>query len=206
MNVRNMIWIVAVSACSLSWAADGIIIDAIKASDPVGLRSLLMPGFYVRSQDKKLYSSLAQQKTKETYVNLYATSFADLGYAVKGSLKAAFAAFFLKNLYENSIKGKIEAINGPLKDADDNPVKGSFMDSLPSKESALSFFAEQRYMPLLESFQADCTAPVMGLTGIYFLKESISDFFAIVNKKDRYTRHLKALAVEAIVLRLPVFD
>ncbi|MBA3751715.1 hypothetical protein H0X06_02875 [Candidatus Dependentiae bacterium] len=61
-------------------------------------------------------------------------------------------------------------------------------------------------MPLLESFQVDFIAPVMVLTCIYFLKEGECGFFAIVNKKDRYTRPLKALAVEATVVRLPVFD
>ena len=200
MNIKSLAYVVLFSFCFCLQGADEAITAAVKSSDIESLKWLLMPGTYVRLQDKKLYSSLAQQKTKETYMNLDAFGLADIRHGTMAFLKAAAALFFGYEFYNRMIEEKDHGKTGLVRDI--SLWNLVLEDVRPTLVAAPRESLERLGEIMKDNWQTVCYSVIT----TYFAAKSYDDLCSIANKDERHARYLRALAVESIVARVPVFE
>jgi hypothetical protein len=157
-------------------ATDDRFLDAIKRSDPEYLHQLLMPGFYIRADDKKKYFALAQDMTNKTFSELHKFSYFDSIRSLNALGKLGTSAFSLIGLIA------FYRTNWTIFRYDDaNQPVG--LETTKERSVIYGF---------------------LGALTTYFGFKAITDFTSIFSKQERFERHRNALAVEAVIQRLPV--
>lgn len=159
-------------------AQEDKIIEAIKNSDPRSLGQLLMPGFYIGREDKKRYLELAKEVTNKTYTEQYHASMGDF---VRHGLNAGIKGGLAYTIYE-SIK------NVSYRDSEKKIT-------LTHLKGMLNWNDDGLIKPALLAV----VAIGLGLSALSHIKKFLS-------KRESYKRHRNALAVEAIISRLPACE
>ncbi len=179
------------------------IIEAIKSSDPDELRSLLIPGFYIQKDKKAEYLELARNVTNETYTNLNRSSWSDLTRFLKGGIElaaAGIAGFCAYSLYRGTIgvyhhtlvprNEQGEAIAAPI-----SRYYASWGEKLVKSSDNIDLF-ESEYTHL-------ASIGSLGVLTLYWAAKGINEWRTVAAAHDRSEHHKRALAVEAIIQRLP---
>lgn len=155
--------------------------DAIKTSNPAALRHVLISGFTIHSDEKKRYLALAHDITNKTYADLHQNSIADVGRFIRGSLKMVGGAAALYTGYQF--------------------YKG-YWDRATYVEQDHGGLGLAEYQ--IEDPQARGAVYVLlGFVSSYLGYKGLEDWGGILSKRYRFAKHCSALAVEAIVQRLP---
>ncbi|MBA2307307.1 hypothetical protein H0W26_04210 [Candidatus Dependentiae bacterium] len=215
MNIRFLACVAVFSVSPFMHGVDESIAAAIKSSNIESLKALLMPGAYVRLQDKKIYSSLAQQKTRETYMNLQSSGLIDIKYGFTALVKAGAALFFAKEFYD---KCTIDAgIINPGNIDNGNVDNGQLIVVVEEANQEASGFSLSFAKKVMDNCIAKPKEALTTLGGTlkeyypvlaasYFAYKSLEDVHAISYKDDRYNKYIHALAVESLIARVPVFE
>ncbi len=200
MNIKSLVYMVLFTFSPFIQGVDESVKAAITASDIQSLKGLLMPGAYVRLQDKKIYSSLAQQKTKEAYMNLTAFGFADIKHGIMFLAKAGATAFFAHEFYNRMME--VKNYSKDATERNTNLWDLVKVDVVPQVVAAPTDALTVLGQIMKDNWQTFSYSVVAA----YFAAKSYDDACGIVNKDDRYARYIHALAVESLVARVPVFE
>lgn len=155
------------------------IMKAIQASDPVALRYLLIAGFSIKTEEKKKFLVQAQQITNRTYTHLHKNSVSDLFRFIRGGLKMT--------------GGLATAYTGY------NFYKGYWDKSTFNENHALVSYE-------MNNDEKKVACACLGLISSYLLYKGSQEWMDILSKQQRFVHHRAALAVEAIIHRLPTCD
>ena len=201
MNIKSLACITLFAFSSSIYGIDESIRAAIQSSNVESLQALLMPGAYVRLQDKKLYSSLAQQKTKDAFLKLQSSSFSDIKRGGASLFKALLAVLSAKEFYT------LISTQTSYTDKDDQQGNATIAEYLRdkvaynAKDNPKEAFLHAAHITSTH-WGAFLCASVAG----YFGCKSWGDFKAIMHKDQRSVNYIRALAVESLVARVPVFE
>ena len=158
--------------------------EAIKNIDPDAVHRLLIPGYIMRSEDKKRYVAMAREVTNKTYNKLNDISFGDFFRLIKFSVKSGLALAGLTGLYLYHTKRVEITVKPDLLD-----VFGEYF----SKESKDVINKYSLYS-------------LLGASTLYLVDQSWREFSAIRNSESRMEEHRNALINEAVLQRLPVCE
>lgn len=167
-------------------SADDKLGETIRRNDPSNLNHLLVPGFFITSEEKKRYFTMAQKMTNATYEELHSISLQDIMNFVKGTAKVGVAALGGAALYaywrgyaDISQWSGYSDENPQIRNCRTNELSGHYRKGLYTGLAVLSS---------------------------YLLCSGVRDFIRIIRKEHRLHRHKDALAVEAVIQRLPVCE
>ncbi len=165
-----------------------LIIEALKNSDPEALRQLLMPGFYIHSDQKKKYYAYAQEVTNRSYADLSSHSASDVPSIVFGTAKLAIAALF-GYLGYRYYYGRMDVSSF-----------GEAPNYIPESNRYFSMDT-----PADRPYRTGVLVALASLAA-YFGYNGLEEFSSVLSKYPRLVRHHDALAVEAIISRIPSCD
>ncbi len=162
-------------------------VEAIRRVDPDYLNQLLIPGFFIRPEEKTRYLAKAQEMTNRTFNELQSFSLGDCIRFVSGSVKSGLGALCVGLAYG--------CYNGLL------DVSRWKWEGEPAQRRIVT----QDFLATDANYQKGA-AGVLGVLSLYLLNNGWTDFSDITSKKSRLLRHRNALAVEAVIQRLPVCE
>ncbi len=175
--------------------AEDRIMAAILASDPVAASHFLMPGFFVRADQKKEYLFKAQEMTNQTYMELNEFGLSDIARLLIGLTKCALGASALWYAAP-----KLSSWYSAKEGGDAPPTVGgaaaAVAPALPAEPKVDKFS--------LEGLKGVRTKIGSALCGAYVALRGLKDLKTLGTRSQRYINHHNALAVEAIIQRLPV--
>lgn len=159
-------------------------LDAIKRVDRQKVNQFLVPGFFIREADKKLYLAEAQAVTNYTYkrLNYYQTT--DLFKMMIAFVKMGLSGLGIGASYA-FYKGYW---NFSLHDSSGTKTSKVFGFDFPEEKQRLAVYS------------------ALGFISLYFLKHGLGTISDVINKRDQWRLHREALANEAIIIRIPVCD
>lgn len=166
------------------YALEDKMIDSLQRIDTDNLNKLLIPGFFIRAEEKKRYLDVAKEMTNRTHQELHSYSGWDIVRLGKGlsqlalsGASAAAAYLYYKKHWDISLwsvhPGQPRRIQG---------------------------------QDLTDIYQRSAVYGVLGFLSWYMLCDSLEQFSAIIDKKDRLDNHRRALQNEAVIQRIPVID
>lgn len=144
----------------------------------------LVPGFFVTSEEKKRYFTMAQKMTNRAFEELNSISFNDIGNFVKGTAKMGAAVIGAAGLYAY-YKGYVDV-----------SLWSGYHTDKPAVRDCKSNELDGHYRTGLYSG--------LGVIAAYLFCSGARDFANIIGKEHRLKRYRDALAVEAFIQRLPV--
>lgn len=195
------------------------IMMAIEASNPAEVCHFIIPGYFIRADQKARYLAKAQEVSNQTYIELTSYGLSDLTKIVSGLVKCSAAALFGimgYKYYRGNVKlgclvpdtktltytksdesgNKLESI----KVTNNDGVVGTWqLDLLKQVEVTYADFKWQDY----HKPESRCLLGVIVIAALYSAKKGLSDFWSVVKRTERVKKHKDALAVEALIQRLP---
>jgi hypothetical protein len=160
------------------------IMKAIENSDVDEVSYFLNPRYFVSKEQKELYLARAREVSNQAYIDHSGYGLSDFVNVVSGLIKCSAAALFCGIAYEYGQEVVTIQVY----------TKGQWFEARPH----VSVDGRREMSQFAKFFYG-----VLGVLALYGAKQGLTDFSSVYKRTDRLKRHRDALAVEALIARLP---